>query len=181
MAFYRSVLKEYNILCKLYADTCSDVSDNDDNDILYSDSDVPTTGSWKQLRPSATVFTSDEMSKEYEESSEPESSDDKTNDAWCKTDKKPSNKLLLGTTGLNIVVDNPESVVEVVSSVIGDDLIKLLTEQSNLYHSQNAKKWKVSPKTMKWSNITPEEMRKFLGLIILMGQVRKENMRLLVH
>jgi len=60
-----------------------------------------------------------------------------------------------------------------VSSVIGDDLIQLLTEQSNLYHSQNAEKWKVLPKRLKWSNITPEEMRKFLGLIILMGQVRK--------
>jgi len=69
------------------------------------------------------------------------------------------------------------SVAEVVSSVIGDDLILLLTEQSNLYHSQNAKKWKVSPKTLKWSNITPEEMIKFWGLIILMGQVRKDNIR----
>jgi len=64
-----------------------------------------------------------------------------------------------------------------VSSVIGDDLIQLFTEHSNLYHSQIAEKWKVSPKTLKWSNITPEEMRKFLGLIILMGQVRKENIR----
>ena len=62
-----------------------------------------------------------------------------------------------------------------MSSIVGDELIQLLTEQSNLYHSQNAEKWKVSPKTMKWSNITREEMRKFLGLIILMGQVRKEN------
>ena len=64
-----------------------------------------------------------------------------------------------------------------MSSVIGDDLIQLLTEQSNLYHSQNAEKWKVSPKTLKWSDITPEEMRKFWGLIILMGQVRRENIR----
>ena len=94
---------------------------------------------------------------------------------WCKTDKKPSNEPFLGTTGLNIVIDNPESVVEVVSSVIGVDLIRLLPEQSNLYHSQNAQKWKVLPEALKWSNITPEEMRKFLGLIILMGQVREEN------
>ena len=62
-----------------------------------------------------------------------------------------------------------------MSSVTGDDLIQLLTEQSNLYHSQNAEKWKVLPKRLKWSHITPEEMRKFLGLIILMGEVRKEN------
>jgi len=74
---------------------------------------------------------------------------------------------------VNIVNDNPESVVEVVSSVIGYDLIPLPTEQSNLYHSQNAEKWKVSPKTLKWSNITPEEMRKFLGLRVLIGQVGK--------
>jgi len=52
--------------------------------------------------------------------------------------KNPSNEPFLGTTVLNIVTDNPESVVEVVSSVIGDDLIKLLTEQSNLYNRQNA-------------------------------------------
>ena len=36
-----------------------------------------------------------------------------------------------------------------MSSVIGDNPILLLTEQSNLYHSQNAEKWKVSPKTLK--------------------------------
>jgi hypothetical protein len=68
---------------------------------------------------------------------------------WCKTDKKPSNGPFLGTTGLNIVTDNPKSVAEVVSSIFGDELIQLLTEQSNLYHSQNAKKWKVLPKTLK--------------------------------
>ena len=56
-------------------------------------------------------------------------------------------------------------------------LLQLLTEQSNLYHSHNEEKWKISPKTLKWSSNTPEEMRKFLGLIILMGQVRKENIR----
>ena len=92
---------------------------------------------------------------------------------WCKTHKKPSNKPSLGTTDLNIVIDNPESIVEVVKSIIGDLLIQLLTEQSNLYHSQNAEKWKVLPKTLKCSNITPEEMRKFWGIIIVMGQVSK--------
>ena len=55
--------------------------------------------------------------------------------------------------------------------------ILLLTEQSNLYHSQNSEKWNVLPKTLKWSNITPEEMRKFFGIIILMEQLRNENTR----
>jgi hypothetical protein len=46
--------------------------------------------------------------------------------------KKPSNEPFLGTICLNIVIDNPESVVEVVNSIIGDALILLLTDQSNL-------------------------------------------------
>jgi hypothetical protein len=77
--------------------------------------------------------------------------------------KKPSNELFLGTTGLNIVIDNPESVVEVVSSINSYNLTQLLTEESNLYHSHNAPTWKVLPKTLKWSNITHEEMIKFLS------------------
>jgi hypothetical protein len=65
--------------------------------------------------------------------------------------KELSNEPFLGTADLNIVIDNPESIVEVMSSVIGDDRIQLLTEWFNLYHSQNIEKCKVSPKTLKWS------------------------------
>ena len=145
---------------------------------VWTDSDVSATSSCKQLRSSVIVVTSDgERSTIEEESSEPDNSGDEISDVRCKTDKKPSSKPFLGNTCLNIVTDNPESDVEVLNSVISDDFMPLLTEQSNLYHSQNAEKWKVSPKTPKWANITPEEMRKFLGLTILMGQVRKENIR----
>jgi hypothetical protein len=69
-----------------------------------------------------------------------------------------------GTTGSNIVIDNCESVVEVMISVIYS-LIQLL---SNLTFTivKNAQKWKVSPKTLMWSNTPAEEMRKILELII---------------
>jgi len=85
MALHRSVLKEDNILNELYADTRSDVSDDSDDDILDSDSDVPTISSYKQLQPFAIVVTSDsETSTDGEESSEPDSSDEKTSDVLCK-------------------------------------------------------------------------------------------------
>jgi len=45
-----------------------------------------------------------------------------------------------GTTSSNIVIDNCESVVEVIISIIGDNLIQLLTQQSNLYHCQKCTK-----------------------------------------
>ena len=133
MTLCRSVLKKDDILCVLYVDTCSDVSDNSVNDVLDSDIVIPTTSSRKHLQPSAIVVTSDsETSTEEEESSELECCDDKTSEMWCKTDKKPSIEPFIGTTGLHIVTDNPESFVEVGSSVIADDLIQLLNEQSNL-------------------------------------------------
>ena len=57
MALRRNVLQEDDILSELYADTRSDVSDYSDNESLDSDSDVPTTGSYKQLRSSTAPLT----------------------------------------------------------------------------------------------------------------------------
>jgi len=96
MALRRSVLKEDGILYELRADTLSDVSGDSDNYFLYSDRDVLTISSRKQLRLSAIVVTSDsETSTEEEESSEPESSDDKISDVWCKNDKNQARSLSL--------------------------------------------------------------------------------------
>ena len=50
MALCRNVLEEGDILCELYVDTRSDVSDYSDSESLDSDSDVLTTSSRKQLR-----------------------------------------------------------------------------------------------------------------------------------
>jgi len=47
MALRRNVLQEDDILCELYADTRSDVSDDSDNESLGNDNDVSTTSSRK--------------------------------------------------------------------------------------------------------------------------------------
>jgi hypothetical protein len=86
MALDRRVLKEGDILCELYANTCSDVSDNCEAEFLDSDSDsdVPTASSHKQLQPPTVVLTSDsDTNTEEEENCESDSSD-----VWCETDKK---------------------------------------------------------------------------------------------
>jgi hypothetical protein len=53
----RNVLQEGDILCELYADAHSDVSDYSDNESLDSDSDFPKTSSHKQLRSSTSPLT----------------------------------------------------------------------------------------------------------------------------
>ena len=50
MALRRNVLQEDDIVCELYADTHSNVSDYSGNESLGSDNDVLTTSSHKQLR-----------------------------------------------------------------------------------------------------------------------------------
>jgi hypothetical protein len=101
MALNRRVLKEGDILCELYADICSDVSDNSEGEFLDSDSisDVPTASSHKQFQLPSVVLTSDgDTNTEEEENSELESCD-----VWCETNKKPSSGPFLGTSGVNIV------------------------------------------------------------------------------
>jgi len=49
MALHKNVLQVDDILRELYADDCSDVFDNSDNESLDRDSDVSTTSSRKQL------------------------------------------------------------------------------------------------------------------------------------
>jgi len=43
MALRSTVLNVDNILCEVCADTCSDISDNSENEIFDSDSNIPTT------------------------------------------------------------------------------------------------------------------------------------------
>jgi len=83
MALCRNVLQEDDILCELYSDTRSDVSDYNDSESSDSDRDIPTS-SRKQLQSSVVVVTSDSEKSTIEE----ESSDNITSDVWCKMNKK---------------------------------------------------------------------------------------------
>ena len=85
------VLKEGDILCELYADTCSDVSDNGEGEFLNSDSNVPTASSHKQFQPHTVVLTNDSDTNTEEE----ENSDSESSDVWCETDKKQAVVLSL--------------------------------------------------------------------------------------
>ena len=44
-----------------------------------------------------------------------------------------------------------------------------------MYWQQNEKSYKKYDKVLKWTDVTNSDMKKFLGLIILMGQIRKSH------
>lgn len=57
---------------------------------------------------------------------------------------KVSDKQVLRTAILNILIDNPDSVTEVASAVIGDEVLQLFTDQFNLHHRQKTHPGKMS-------------------------------------
>jgi hypothetical protein len=71
-------VRDDNILCELYAQTYSDVSNDRETEILDSDNDVPTTSSHKKSRSCSLDLTTESATcTEEEESSKLDSSDDK--------------------------------------------------------------------------------------------------------
>jgi hypothetical protein len=64
-----------------------------------------------------------------------------------------------------------------VNRFLGNDLLEILAEQSNLSHAQNTDKYKNSSKSLAWKDVSITDMKKFLAIIILMGHVKKDKTR----
>lgn len=67
-----------------------------------------------------------------------------------------------------------ESVIDSDNLFIGNDFFKYLVKESNRYHYQIMEKYKIPSRAKKWTDIMVKEMKKFLGLIVLMGQVKQD-------
>ena len=63
-------------------------------------------------------------------------------------------------------------VSEITELIFGNDFFKLVASQTNLYYQQNEKSYKKYDKALKWTDVTNNDMKTFLGLIILMGQIK---------
>ena len=79
-------------------------------------------------------------------------------------------------SGVTIECNNPQSVCEITELIFGNDFLELVASQTNLYHhQQNEKSYKKYDKALKWTDVTNTDMKKFLGLITSMGQIRKSQ------
>ncbi|XP_026469574.1 piggyBac transposable element-derived protein 4-like [Ctenocephalides felis] len=94
---------------------------------------------------------------------------------WSEFDNHPNIEPFLGQSGVVLKPNNPQSVSEVVQLFLGNDLFDYMAEESNRYHSQNIDRFKDSAKSLKWKDVSAVELKKMLGLLLLMGRVRKEN------
>ncbi|XP_013794542.1 uncharacterized protein LOC106478539 [Limulus polyphemus] len=158
----RNVLSEDKIITELFDDNLSDLpSEGGDSDV---DSVVLSTDSETESDDddSTNVPVLDLFSRCY-------------NDNWSQIDIPPNLEMLEGNPGVIITPSEPESIAAVTSLMFGDDLFEMFYQEMCTYHNQTAEKHKMSSKGLQWSEVTPTDLRKFLGFLLLMGQTRKYN------
>jgi len=148
---------------EVYADNLSQISS--DSDISEFESDSESDEDFVHPKRRKVLPT------QYSDS---EQSDDEVLE-WSEKDNPPIIDQFLGQTGVVEMPSNLESVDEVVQLFIGNDLFEYMANETNRYHLQNVDKFKESAKSVKWKDVSAVEVKQMLGLLLLMGKVRKET------
>lgn len=148
---------------EVYADNLSQVAS--DVDIAEADSECESDEEFfhPRRRRDLPILSSDSEQSDNEE------------EEWLENDTPPVIEQFLGQSGVVVMPNNPQSVNEVVQLFIGNDLFDYMVEETNRYHQQNMDKFKDRAKGVKWKDVTMIELKKMLGLLLLMGKVRKDS------
>lgn len=156
------------VLKELYADALSDCpSDLEEycsdleNDSLSEDSDESVIQ--PPRRQKRLIIESDSESDSEEE--------------WTENDITPTLEDYSKISGLTVALSDPQSISEVTDLVFDNNFFELVASQTNLYHSQVEHFHKKAAKTLPWREVTTSDVKKFLGLLILMGQTKKSHWR----
>lgn len=91
---------------------------------------------------------------------------------WNDNDPPRQNEPFEGLAGVKFDTTNmrPEGFAE---KFIGDDLFRFIVDETNRYYYQNSYKYKVDKKSKKWVDVTVPEIKKWFGLLVIMGIVKK--------
>ena len=166
-------MNEKNGIGEFYLDDLSDCPDNYSRNNSGDESDGSDTIIRKRgsvLPPRYSDSEDDEISNVEDNANNVENNDD----IWSTNDEAIILEPFEGSPGIKIMPSSPESVTDNVNLFFGNDFFEHLVRESNRYHYQVMEKYKIPSKAKKWTDITVPEMKKFLGLIVLMGQIKKD-------
>lgn len=135
-------------------DSCFDSESDYDSD---SGSDIIVRRIKNKGRPIISESESDE--------------EDSVESDWSEVDFTPDFHACLERFGLQVACT--QDILSTVELFIGDDLFDLFTTQTNLYHNQQYNNNDESTKIKAWIDTNVVEMKKFLGLVVIMGIVKK--------
>nr|XP_022903201.1 piggyBac transposable element-derived protein 4-like [Onthophagus taurus] len=103
-------------------------------------------------------------------------SDEDHSTPWSDFDLPRTNNEFEGSFGPNLFPEDTQSIEDIVKLFIGNDLFEYISSETNKYHNQNCKKRKLNKKSAKFVDVTAAELKKWFGLTILMGIVKKTRM-----
>ncbi|XP_072760300.1 uncharacterized protein [Anoplolepis gracilipes] len=102
-------------------------------------------------------------------------SDNDLEEEWNENDIIPTLKDYLSIPGVTVEHSDAPSISEVTALLFDSGFFYLVATQTNLYHSEMKVLHKNSAKTLPWTEVTTNDIKKFLGLLILMGQTKKSH------
>jgi hypothetical protein len=161
------ILLDDKIMQELRADRLSDTPSDRESDKSCDDDDDDN------FEPSASQKGRKRARLEV---SDPDANTDDDSDGGCSENDYLRNlEKFLGNTNVTFTPNDPTSISDVVNRFLGNDFPEILVDQSNLFHAQNADKYKNSCKSLAWKDISITDMKKFEAIIILMDHVKKEK------
>lgn len=92
-------------------------------------------------------------------SSDSEGSNDEVLD-WSTTDNVPIIEQFQGQSGVFVMQDNSESVIDEVKLFIGDDLFQYMATETNRYHERNPDAFRERAKSVKWKDVNVVDLKK---------------------
>ncbi|CAK9809258.1 PiggyBac transposable element-derived protein 4 [Anthophora quadrimaculata] len=164
-----------NFSDELFMDALSDCSEGNDMQISnYESSEndsivLPIRQNNRRILLSVTEDNAVSSASDTDENSIVNDDDD-----WLQNDIELQLEAYGRTSSVNTIPQDQENVWEIVQLFLGNDLFKLFVTETNRYRSQVVNRYK-EYKTLRWVDVTVTEMKKFLGLIILMGQTRRDD------
>ncbi|XP_055386165.1 piggyBac transposable element-derived protein 4 [Condylostylus longicornis] len=144
--------------------------EEDLEDIL---SDIPSEYAESDESSDSRIFVPRQRVMRLSDSSENDVADENLD--WSETDLPRNLNDFEGASGVKIFPENRDSVENVTSLFIGDDLFSTICEETNKYYSQNRHKYKKVEHTAKWYDVTNIELKKWFALVIIMGLVKKNS------
>ena len=131
---------------------------------------VPLPVKWCRTRGGAVrrAYQNRTLSKAEEEA--------RLENKWKKGDKQSTVTSFTAVPGLNVGFPDDASELEFFKEYITDELLDIITEQTNIYAGQYiASQPDIGPHTLarRWTDVTIEVIKKFLALSLLMGIVQK--------
>lgn len=118
-------------------------------------------------------FIASHTSRVMHLSSSEDSDDDNIPMDWTDEDIPRNNNPFEGEPGVKIIPDNTSSVEDVAGLFIGNDLFEKFAFETNKYREQTHHKYKKIDHTVDWVDVTVKELKRWFGLVIIMGLVRK--------